>query len=663
MTNWTWWRHNDSHPSERDLLLTVNGEGGAKLARRVRDHVEGCWSCSLKRDRLAGAIAAFMRERETGLGDEDLSETADRRFESRLRRLAQQVESRAPSRPRPGKRLLTFHPQAAVALSLMAAFAVLIWLRFSSVPSVSAREVLNRAERAEARRIEAVNEPVIHQQFQVTLLANGLSPESAYLEIWHDPKSNRWRQETEEAAAVPGVENPKSVAAKGKSRKTVRAHRPLVAELQEILKTNEMHQQPISVSAFAGWRSKLRSPEERVTETSLENGDKALTIATSAPEPLPKHAIAKNEIVIRMQDWHPVQQRLSVSEPDGLRSYEIRETSFEVVALSSLGASIFEQPVLSSPVLSQANSAARLAVSENLADALELEITLLDRLHQAGACLGEEVQIVRGASGKPEVRGVAETAERKQELTRLFAEFPGVPVLLRVLGADEKAESTTDPGTSAPSAAEAGPEGGGTGLSPLKDHLLAYFARLDIPTEARRARMVEYSNQVISLSQSAYQHAWELRRLVDRTNKMTLENASPSAQAKFRSMAQDHMRALSRIVGRCDEMLRPVIASLANTQAIENHTAASSDAQEGNWQSCSMRVFDSVLTADRLIHGLLAGTETTGNLPESSTALLASFPRILEDARAAESRLSSIASVPGSQVMSPQSAQQATRRD
>ena len=168
MTNWTWWTHNNSHPSERDLLLCVNGEGGARLARKVRDHVEGCWSCSLKRDRLASAIAAFMRERETGLGDEDLSATADRRFESRLRRLAQQVELRAPSRPRPGRRLLAFHPQAAVALSLMAAFAVLIWLRFSSVPSVSAREVLNRAERAEARRIEAVNEPVIHQQFQVT---------------------------------------------------------------------------------------------------------------------------------------------------------------------------------------------------------------------------------------------------------------------------------------------------------------------------------------------------------------------------------------------------------------------------------------------------------------------------------------------------------------
>src|SRR5436190_12400095 len=93
MTRGTWWIRKHWHPSERDLLLVVNGEGGAGLARSVRDHVDGCWSCSLKRDQMAGAIAAFMRERETGLGAEELSQAADRKFESRLRRVAQQAEA------------------------------------------------------------------------------------------------------------------------------------------------------------------------------------------------------------------------------------------------------------------------------------------------------------------------------------------------------------------------------------------------------------------------------------------------------------------------------------------------------------------------------------------------------------------------------------------
>ena len=116
-----------------------------------------------------------------------------------------------------------------------------------------------------------------------------------------------------------------------------------------------------------------------------------------------------------------MEQRLNISEPDGFRSYEIRETSFEVVALGSLGASIFDQTVLPPPLALQTSSPDRPSVSENPVDVLELEMTLVHLLHQAGACLGEEVHIVEGAAGKLlELRGVVESSERKQELIRLF---------------------------------------------------------------------------------------------------------------------------------------------------------------------------------------------------------------------------------------------------
>ena len=206
----TWWARKHWHPSERDLLLFVNGEAGTALARNVRGHLDGCWSCSLKRDQMAGAIAAFMRERESGLGTEELSEAADRKFESKLRRAAQQAEvTRASSRRSRRERWVGVPLSAVVAFSLIAVLAAFVWLRFGSVPSVSAREILSRAEQAEAGRMRAVAEPVIHQQFQVTRLTNGKSPQSTYLETWHDPKGNRWRQETEEAAAVSGVLIPK----------------------------------------------------------------------------------------------------------------------------------------------------------------------------------------------------------------------------------------------------------------------------------------------------------------------------------------------------------------------------------------------------------------------------------------------------------------------
>jgi hypothetical protein len=547
--------------------------------------------------------------------------------------------------------------QSALALSLIVVVIALFWLRFSSVPSVSAREILSRAERAEAQRIAMVREPIVHQQLKVTRQANGQPPQSTYLEIWHDPKNNRWREQTESGTEVSQVSNANSEAARTKSRKRIqRASHPWVAELQEILKANSMHQQPVSATAFAHWRSTLKKTEERVTETSLDNGDRALTIATSAVETLANNAIVKAEFVVRVQDWHPVQHRLSVSQPSGLSSYDIRETSFEVVTLGSVGTSIFEQEVLPPPLPFQASSPDRSPDSRDPVDALELEIALFQRLHQAGACLGEQVQIVRGKAAKPEVRGVVETLERKQELTRLFAAFPGVPVVLEV-PAGKETGSTAGSGTLEVPASE---ETATQSDSPIKDQLLAYFAQLNLTAEARRTRSTEFSNLVITQSQLAYSHAWALRHLAERFDALSLQELSPSAVAELQSMAQDHLRALAGIIGRCDAMLRPVLISLGSPE--DAHNAMLGSLAEGKtWASGCMRVFESVMNADRLMHGLFAGTGLTSTVQESSSALLAGFPVILEHIRVTESRLSGLVSLSGRPVRSSQSAQASHR--
>jgi hypothetical protein len=658
MSNRTWWGHNASHPSERDLLLFVNGEGGSKLARRVRDHVEGCWSCSLKRDRLATAIAAFMREREARLGAEDLSETSDRSFESRLRRLAQQTESlRAPSRPGTTTRQWFRLPvHSFVALSLAVAIAGLFWLRFSSVPSVSARDILNRVELAEASRIGAVSEPVIHQQFQVTRLTHGKAPERSHLETWLDPKNNRWWQETEEAAAVAGVVSPKTVPSRSQSRRNgPKADQGLVAELQDILKVNDLDERPISVTAFAAWRSKLRRADERVTRTALENGDQALTIATSVAEPLPRNAIVKSEFVVREQDWHPVRHRLSVSEPNGFRSYEIRETSFEVVALGSLGTSIFAPPVLPAPVTLPPTASNRLSPLENPIDPLELEISLLHRLHQAKACLGEEVQVYLGASGKPEVRGVVASVERKRQLTQLLAEFRDVGVNLQVPDHNEPFRPAVSSETLEvlPAVETAAPGG----ASPIKDHLLAHFAQLGLPAEAWLARSVDFSNRVIAQAESADLNAWELRRLAKRFSTASLEKLTPAAVAEFQAMARDNLRDLLSSVSRCHEMLRPVLASLGNDENASPRVLTSPATGGKGWTLSFLRVFESVTGADRLIFGLFDGSDSNASLFESSSTLLVSLPRILDDIRAAESELSELASASEPKVTSAHTSQ------
>jgi hypothetical protein len=191
----------------------------------------------------------------------------------------------------------------------------------------------------------------------------------------------------------------------------------------------------------------------------------------------------------------------------------------------------------------------------------------------------------------------------------------------------------------------------------MKDHLLAHFAQPDLTAEARRARSVEFSNRVITQSQLAYLHAWALRRLAERFNTMSLEKLSPSAVATFQSIAEDHLRALSSLIGNCDEVLRPVLASLGNPENVGSSTVASSATEGKNWPSCSMRVFESVINADRLIHGLFAGTDLTANVFESSSALLVGFPKILKDIREAKSQLAGLVSASDPKVTSAQPVQ------
>jgi hypothetical protein len=612
-----WWSVKHWHPSERDLLLFVNGEGGAKLARKVRNHVDGCWSCSMKRNRLAGAIAAFMRSRESALDGEEFSEEAERRFVSRLRRAANQAAkppsnaaSNAARRKTPGRSSLGIPVQVALAACLLATITGLVWLRFASVPTVSAREILSRAEGSETTRIRAVNNPVVHQVLEVTRRSVGLPSESAYLEFWRDASNDRWKVQTKDAR-VSGASTSRGKDRPGKAG--VASEHAVVVELQEILKSNDMRQNPMSASGFANWCSKLKNPTENVSETVLADGTKTVTVAISQTEPLRKNAIAKAELVVRQQDWHPVEQRLSVSAPNGLRSYDIREAAFEVVTLGSLPASIFDQsifdqPSLPSPLMVQSSSRRTVTASQGM-PVLELEIEVLYRLHRAGACLGEEIRVERGPSERLEVQGFVGTAERKQELRRLLVDLPNVSVLIQAEGPEK--ESAVRPAVEAPGTIDAQSHAstGDVARSRLDDLLSAYFARLDLSADTRRSKMIEFSNKVISRAQAAQLHAWELRRLAERFGDTALETVSRDSVGSLREIIQEHLRELQSSLGDCNEMLKPILFSPGIPAPSRSTGDETVKTTLSSWHAYCMHIFRSV---DPLINDLLGnGQEAT----------------------------------------------------
>ncbi|MEW5978323.1 MAG: hypothetical protein AB1898_21210 [Acidobacteriota bacterium] len=637
----------DWHPSERDLLLYLNGELKAKLSSRISAHLEGCWGCSARRDHLTSAISAFMQYRANVLQDDELPPRAVRQFEARLKQLASAAETPVVSKEKSLRRSWSVR---GLPMGLTAAAAVLIgfffiWLRLTSTPTVSAREVLSRSGMAEARGIESVAAPVVHQRFRVTRThVNGQPAESVGVEIWHDTRSRRFHQRIHETSPAGRLQLSKfSSPSGGQSGET----HPIVSELGDILDFNQLdRRQPLSAKAFAGWRANVRQQEEHVAETELANGSKALTISTLAAGPFRFNAIMQADFSVRRQDWHPVAQRLKVNRKDGVWHYELSESSYEVVSLNTLNPTLFREEIphvrpadLPSPVASP--PPAKRPV-------LDDELVVRNLLHQARACLGEEVEIGQDSEGALEVKGVVASQARQQELSRALAGVENLRFSVRTLEEIARADS-------APNLVTPGPNqgvvvlplqrGGHSTPSPVQTYL-ENFVSHPSPNEVSgdASGWVGWSNRVVKLSQSAYNEAWALRRLAERYDSERIARLAPKSRVLLESIIRDHLEALSQKMSRCEALLAPPLHSfLQQSEGVEKSASNPVEdvSQSGSWPALALQLFEAAVTSDRLMHALIKGTEPIERPSEAVEELLAAFSRVKADAEGMRVRIRS----------------------
>jgi hypothetical protein len=68
-------RNDNSHLSDEQLLLELDGELTGRAADKVREHLSACWSCRARRQELEKAIANFVRVYRQG-PEVDVSSTA-----------------------------------------------------------------------------------------------------------------------------------------------------------------------------------------------------------------------------------------------------------------------------------------------------------------------------------------------------------------------------------------------------------------------------------------------------------------------------------------------------------------------------------------------------------------------------------------------------------
>ncbi|MCI0420427.1 MAG: hypothetical protein L0312_14590, partial [Acidobacteria bacterium] len=449
------------HPSIDELLLYLDGEIQAKTNPKVEAHLRVCWSCRVKREKIERFISAFMEQRKTLLaGSLNFPPEALPRFAAQLSDLElDSGDSRFFSHLVGWLKHGGFHSRFSLryASFLLACSLILFFLiRLSSVPPVSAKEVLQRAEKAEAQKLRQLPSAVVYQKLQLRRSPSVPGrPEFLTWEIWNDATNNRSRQRVEDArgprllpleesdaAHLPDADSPLKKPVSGVSNTSEDPHSlpPILAELEQVFRANRMDpRRPLSPASYEAWRRSIRNEAGEVIQTQLPDGGKALTLRTVAPGPFARNAIIEADLVIRAADWHPVEQRLKVQGQQGLQEYALSEAAFEVVALNSLSSSIFADLNLPrAPLVIPQTPIAPPAVAPTAVELTAAEIEAHYALHRLNACLGEPIEIVRGPSGQIVVQGLAETAERK---TELLAALEGIPLLTAKIQTVEEANS------------------------------------------------------------------------------------------------------------------------------------------------------------------------------------------------------------------------------
>jgi len=314
---------------------------------------------------------------------------------------------------------------------------------------------------------------------------------------------------------------------------------------------------------------------DTVDKAQTEDGRDLLILQTVNLRADSVGKISAGILKVRGDDFHPVEQVLRITTSDGVETYTFKELDFQVMSLSTLKPDFFPESVepqltLVTPQVSPTPSTeanvspsvepssvneknnANLPVNKvetpKVTATADLEVDVLDRLSQAKADLGEQITVRRETDGLLYVRGIVETANRKNEIFNALQAVQNNPAVRIEIKTIEEAvaeqKSTPEPSGTAEKIESEGSE------TATDSELLTYFKS----EEAARA----FGGQMVNRSSRAMSRAYALKRLVGQFKPDELRQLSPEARAKWLSLIKGHARAFQDETEGLRRELQPV---------------------------------------------------------------------------------------------------------
>ncbi len=498
------WSKENWHPSEDELFCYVDGELKPPQNQRVKTHLEACWACRVKGEKIQANIASFVSLLDRAVTQEEDLQFPPRQwrtFEAKVSKVMSEfgrpsVLSRWSASLREGFFAIYLPFRLVGGLALILALAALL-LRFHQTATVSASELLHHAVEAEGHQVQTPALPVVYQKLQVRRIANApLREDIVTWELWNDSSSGQFSHRAADGKGQQVSHIPlESLVAENRARGSRGPARdrqsgladfsPLLLELGQIFRANRIDsKRPLSPTNYETWRKAVERKGERVEETDLPDGGKGLILSTNPAGPFAPNSIIQADLVVRVKDWHPVAEILRVQGHDEVRDYELTETDFDLLALNSLSPGIFAEIAPPSTRAIPQIALPPQVVAPTATELIAAEIMVRYELHRAKACLGEPIEILTTDLGGIEVRGLAETPERKEELIGALQNIPLVTVKIQSLAEAQAAMTPARPSANSNPEPNASTPGDASVVTvrasklPIQDELKRYFTQI-----------------------------------------------------------------------------------------------------------------------------------------------------------------------------------------
>ena len=681
------WSSTEEHPSDDELLRFIDGEQSREDAEAVQFHLKVCWSCRVRAEKLNTVISSFVEFR--GQVIKPVVKIPDNRgnFKMRLNKAVVETKAQSFSLSSWWSKLVNFlaaaksrtkklAPPASEQLGVISSFspfnflndarnrrllasygaAVLLFSILITylfwIPAfnpVSAEELLNKAYAARQAQIKNKELPVIYQQVQIKHRDAAGGEISLKAEVWQDETYSRIRQSVNESSNAS-----ENSAGNGNGA----ANERVLTGLSEILKANNYTPaQPFSVPGLRSWRNSLSEKKETVEEDKTTDGIGVLRLKTEEDGVVTVGKLLSTTLTVRQDDYHPVEHLFVVKTDGGEEEYFVRETSFAVISLNSLSPDFFGEkpgtvlvakaspkPEAVAPAASPSESPALQLNSDKPAGnspslnagvaSPELEVEVLELLHQAGADLGEQVGVEREPNGPVKINGVVESLARKNQLLNALRSVGNnravrinIQTVEEALAAEQR-KKTTNPTSSPPIVQMETRQIEGVSF-PAEAQVREYFARQGKGDDAAR----EYAARTVNNSAQAMRFLYALKRLKNQMKAEDFGRLAPDARAKLLGLVKSYARSYESEVSVLRRELQPVFGGGGGGG---NAVTINSDA---DLFAAIERLFDAGAASNQAVSNALATGrgKTGGNSLQS-----AEFWRNLASAEAIAERLQNV---------------------